>query len=115
MPEMLTPTSALAGYGLLNDVAPHHRRPLQRRQPWLHHRPRDAEAIEGGNIALAKNGDKVRIDSDRNTIDLLVVRRRAGRRRRRVEAPAVQGDARDALQVHQEREERQRRVREADE
>ena len=30
------------------------------------------EAIEGGNIALAKTGDRVRIDADKNTIDLLV-------------------------------------------
>jgi dihydroxy-acid dehydratase len=72
MPEMLTPTSALAGYGLLNDVAlitdgrfsgGSHGFIIGHVTP---------EAIEGGNIALAKTGDKVRIDADRNTIDLLV-------------------------------------------
>src|SRR5688572_17949507 len=72
MPEMLTPTSALAGYGLLNDVAlitdgrfsgGSHGFIIGHVTP---------EAIEGGPIALAANGDRVRIDADRNTIDLLV-------------------------------------------
>ena len=72
MPEMLTPTSALAGYGLLNDVAlitdgrfsgGSHGFIIGHVTP---------EAIEGGNIALAKTGDRVRIDADKNTIDLLV-------------------------------------------
>jgi len=30
------------------------------------------EAIEGGTIALAKNGDQVKIDADKCSIDLLV-------------------------------------------
>jgi len=72
MPEMLTPTSALAGYGLLNDVAlitdgrfsgGSHGFIIGHVVP---------EAIEGGNIALAKNGDRVRIDAEKNTIDVLV-------------------------------------------
>lgn len=70
MPEMLTPTSALAGYGLLNDVAlitdgrfsgGSHGFIIGHVTP---------EAIEGGNIALAKNGDRVIIDAEKNTIDL---------------------------------------------
>ena len=72
MPEMLTPTSALAGYGLLNDVAlitdgrfsgGSHGFIIGHVAP---------EAIEGGGIALAKSGDKVVIDAVKNTIDLLV-------------------------------------------
>ena len=72
MPEMLTPTSALAGYGLLNDVAlitdgrfsgGSHGFIIGHVTP---------EAIEGGPIALARDGDRVRIDAERNTIDLLV-------------------------------------------
>jgi len=72
MPEMLTPTSALAGYGLLNDVAlitdgrfsgGSHGFIIGHVTP---------EAIEGGPIALARNGDRVLIDAERNTIDLLV-------------------------------------------
>ena len=42
MPEMLTPTSALAGAGLDRQRGAHHRRPLQRRQPGSEHRPRGA-------------------------------------------------------------------------
>jgi dihydroxy-acid dehydratase len=72
MPEMLTPTSALAGYGLLNDVAlltdgrfsgGSHGFIIGHVTP---------EAIEGGPIALAKTGDRVRIDAEKNTLDLLV-------------------------------------------
>jgi dihydroxy-acid dehydratase len=72
MPEMLTPTSALAGYGLLNDVAlitdgrfsgGSHGFIIGHVTP---------EAIEGGPIALARDGDRVAIDADENTIDLLV-------------------------------------------
>jgi dihydroxy-acid dehydratase len=62
----------LAGYGLLNDVAlitdgrfsgGSHGFIIGHVTP---------EAIEGGNIALAKDGDQVRIDAERNTIDLLI-------------------------------------------
>jgi dihydroxy-acid dehydratase len=72
MPEMLTPTSALAGYGLLNDVAlitdgrfsgGSHGFIIGHVTP---------EAIEGGPIALVKTGDRVRIDAEKNTIDMLV-------------------------------------------
>jgi dihydroxy-acid dehydratase len=72
MPEMLTPTSALAGYGLLNDVAlitdgrfsgGSHGFIIGHVTP---------EAIEGGNIALAKTGDRVIIDAVKNTIDIAV-------------------------------------------
>jgi dihydroxy-acid dehydratase len=72
MPEMLTPTSALAGYGLLNDVAlitdgrfsgGSHGFIIGHVTP---------EAIEGGNIAFVKTGDRVRIDAQKNTIDMLI-------------------------------------------
>ena len=72
MPEMLTPTSALAGYGILNDVAlitdgrfsgGSHGFIIGHVTP---------EAIEGGNIALVRNGETIRIDAEKNTIDVLV-------------------------------------------
>ncbi len=83
MPEMLTPTSALAGYGLLNDVAlitdgrfsgGSHGFIIGHVTP---------EAIEGGNIALARTGDTITIDAEANTINLNVsdtefAQRRAG-------------------------------------
>jgi dihydroxy-acid dehydratase len=72
MPEMLTPTSALAGYGLLNSVAlitdgrfsgGSHGFIIGHVTP---------EAIEGGPIALARDGDRIAIDADKCSIDLLV-------------------------------------------
>ena len=87
MPEMLTPTSALAGYGLLNDVAlitdgrfsgGSHGFIIGHVTP---------EAIEGGPIALARNGDRVRIDAEKNTIDLLVSESELAKRRAGWERP----------------------------
>jgi dihydroxy-acid dehydratase len=81
MPEMLTPTSALAGYGLLNDVAlitdgrfsgGSHGFIIGHVTP---------EAIEGGNIALARSGDKVVIDSEKGAIDLLIDAKEMDKRR----------------------------------
>jgi dihydroxy-acid dehydratase len=72
MPEMLTPTSALAGAGFLHEVAlitdgrfsgGSHGFIIGHVTP---------EAIEGGNIALAKTGDTITIDAIANTIDLHV-------------------------------------------
>jgi dihydroxy-acid dehydratase len=72
MPEMLTPTSALAGAGFLHDVAlitdgrfsgGSHGFIIGHVTP---------EAIEGGPIALAQTGDRVTIDAVNNTINLHV-------------------------------------------
>jgi dihydroxy-acid dehydratase len=92
MPEMLTPTSALAGYGLLNDVAlitdgrfsgGSHGFIIGHVTP---------EAIEGGPIALAKSGDRVAIDADKNTIDLLVNDAELGKRRATWKRPPYKVD-----------------------
>jgi len=70
MPEMLTPTAALAGAGLIGNVAlitdgrfsgGSHGFIIGHVVP---------EAIEGGPIALAKTGDKIIINSDTGRIDL---------------------------------------------
>ncbi len=72
MPEMLTPTSALAGAGMIGDVAlmtdgrfsgGSHGFIIGHVVP---------EAIEGGPIALVKSGDKVVIDSEKGEINMLV-------------------------------------------
>lgn len=72
MPEMLTPTSALAGAGLLNDVAlitdgrfsgGSHGFIIGHVVP---------EAIEGGPIAFVKSGDQVTIDAVKNEINMAV-------------------------------------------
>ena len=92
MPEMLTPTSALAGIGLLNDVAlitdgrfsgGSHGFIIGHVTP---------EAIEGGTIALAKTGDRVKIDADRNTIDLLVSDAELAVRRKAWSKPAYKAN-----------------------
>jgi dihydroxy-acid dehydratase len=88
MPEMLTPTSALAGYGLLNDVAlitdgrfsgGSHGFIIGHVTP---------EAIEGGPIGLVRDGDRVAIDADKGTIDLLVADSEIARRRTTWKRPA---------------------------
>jgi dihydroxy-acid dehydratase len=87
MPEMLTPTSALAGYGILNDVAlitdgrfsgGSHGFIIGHVVP---------EAIEGGPIALVRTGDTVRIDAVKNTIDMLVDEAELAQRRKAWQRP----------------------------
>ncbi len=92
MPEMLTPTSALAGYGLLHDVAlitdgrfsgGSHGFIIGHVTP---------EAIEGGVIALAKNGDRIAIDAEKGTIDLLVPEKEIAARRAAWKKPAFKAN-----------------------
>ena len=72
MPEMLTPTSAIAGAGMIGDVAlitdgrfsgGSHGFIIGHVTP---------EAIEGGPIALAQDEDRITIDAEANTITLHV-------------------------------------------
>src|SRR5207249_10975211 len=81
MPEMLTPTAALAGAGLIGNVAlitdgrfsgGSHGFIIGHVVP---------EAIEGGPIALARTGDKIIIDSDNGRIDLEVSESEMSKRR----------------------------------
>jgi dihydroxy-acid dehydratase len=88
MPEMLTPTAALAGKGLIGNVAlvtdgrfsgGSHGFIIGHVVP---------EAIEGGPIALAKTGDRVTIDSDNGRIDLEVDEAEISKRRSAWKKPA---------------------------
>src|SRR5215212_3401312 len=88
MPEMLTPTAALAGAGFLNSVAlvtdgrfsgGSHGFIIGHVVP---------EAIDGGSIALAKSGDRITIDSETNRIDLEVDEAELAKRRRAWTKPA---------------------------
>ncbi len=81
MPEMLTPTSAIAGAGLIDGVAlitdgrfsgGSHGFIIGHITP---------EAIEGGPIALVKEGDIVTIDAQANTLDCDVTPDEMARRR----------------------------------
>ena len=81
MPEMLTPTSVIMGAGLGKDVAlitdgrfsgGSHGFIIGHVVP---------EAQEGGPIALVKNGDRIVIDANRNTLDIEVSLEELARRR----------------------------------
>jgi dihydroxy-acid dehydratase len=81
MPEMLTPTSAIMGAGLGNDVAlitdgrfsgGSHGFIIGHVVP---------EAQEGGPIALVRNGDVIAIDAEKNTLDVNVSADELARRR----------------------------------
>ncbi|MCO5233698.1 MAG: dihydroxy-acid dehydratase [Chitinophagales bacterium] len=89
MPEMLKPTSALMGAGLGKDVAlitdgrfsgGSHGFVVGHVTP---------EAQVGGNIALVKDGDIVRIDAVKNTIDILVSEEVLSERRTKWIAPPL--------------------------
>jgi dihydroxy-acid dehydratase len=88
MPEMLTPTSAIMGAGLGNDVAlitdgrfsgGSHGFIIGHVVP---------EAQEGGPIALVKNGDVIRIDAEKNTLDVELSADELARRKAAWKMPA---------------------------
>lgn len=72
MREMLSPTSAIAGMGLSESVAliTDGRFSGGTRGPCIGHI--SPEAMEGGPIAIIKDGDKIRIDIPKRKIDLLI-------------------------------------------
>ena len=89
MPEMLKPTSAIMGAGLGDKVAlitdgrfsgGSHGFVVGHITP---------EAIEGGNIALVKDGDMISIDAVNNTIELKVDEKQLAERRANWKQPAL--------------------------
>jgi dihydroxy-acid dehydratase len=68
MPEMLTPTSAIMGAGLGKDVALLTDGRFSGGSHGFIVGHITPEAQEGGPIALVRNGDKITIDADKNTI-----------------------------------------------
>lgn len=89
MPEMLKPTSAIMGAGLGKEVAlitdgrfsgGSHGFVVGHITP---------EAQTGGNIALIKNGDYIRIDAERNTIDADLPENELAARRTAWQAPPL--------------------------
>ena len=112
MPEMLTPTSAIMGAGLGKDVALITDGRFSGGSHGFIVGHVTPEAQEGGPIALVQNGDQITIDADDER----------DRRRRSAtpswpaaanawKAPPYKVHPRHALQVHQERKERLRRLR----
>jgi dihydroxy-acid dehydratase len=87
MPEMLTPTSLIAGAGLLGDVAlltdgrfsgGSHGFIIGHVCP---------EAMQGGPIALARDGDRITIDAEADSIDLDVSPDELARRKQEWKRP----------------------------
>ena len=72
MREMLSPTSAIAGMGLAESVAliTDGRFSGGTRGPCIGHV--SPEAMEGGPIAVVKNGDKIRIDIPKRKIEVVI-------------------------------------------
>jgi len=70
MPEMLTPTSAIMGAGLGNDVAMITDGRFSGGSHGFIVGHVVPEAQEGGPIALIKSGDKISVDAVKNTIDV---------------------------------------------
>ncbi len=110
MPEMLTPTSAIMGAGLGNDVALMTDGRFSGGSHGFIVGHITPEAQEGGPIALVRDGDQITIDAEKNRIDVDVSDSRTGPPPRGVESAALQIHARHALQVHQEREDQPRKA-----
>ncbi|CAK7205687.1 dihydroxy-acid dehydratase ilv3 [Sporothrix eucalyptigena] len=89
MPEMLKPSSAIMGAGLGNDVAlltdgrfsgGSHGFLIGHIVP---------EAMEGGPIALVKDGDRIIIDAEQRVVDLEVPKEELEKRRKEWKAPPL--------------------------
>ncbi|HPT86362.1 MAG TPA: dihydroxy-acid dehydratase [Bacillota bacterium] len=87
MPEMLSPTSAIAGMGLDKDVAliTDGRFSGASRGASIGHI--SPEAMEGGPIALVQEGDRIKIDIPGRRIDVLVSEEELARRKASWKAP----------------------------
>jgi dihydroxy-acid dehydratase len=92
MPEMLTPTSAIAGAGLIKDVALMTDGRFSGGSHGFIIGHVTPEAIEGGPIALVQTGDRVTIDCDTHRIDMHVEDDELARRREAWRKPAYKVD-----------------------
>ncbi len=89
MPEMLTPTSAIMGAGLGNDVALMTDGRFSGGSHGFIVGHITPEAQEGGPLALVENGDRVTIDADGKRIDMDVSDEELARRRDAWVAPPL--------------------------
>ncbi len=89
MPEMLTPTSAIMGAGLGDDVALMTDGRFSGGSHGFIVGHITPEAQEGGPVALVENGDRVTIDAETRRIDMDVSDEELARRREAWTAPAL--------------------------
>jgi dihydroxy-acid dehydratase len=82
MPEMLYPTSAISGLGLDKDVALITDGRFSGATKGMSIGHVEPEAALGGNIAIIQNDDKIRIDLDKKTIDVLISEEEIDKRKR---------------------------------
>ncbi len=87
MPEMLTPTSAIVGAGLGNDVALITDGRFSGGSHGFLVGHVTPEAQEGGPIALLKDGDLITIDAKKNRIDVEVDKKELSARKAQWKAP----------------------------
>ncbi len=88
MPEMLTPTSAIMGAGLGNDVALLTDGRFSGGSHGFIVGHITPEAQEGGPIALVRNGDKITIDAEQKIIQMHVNDAELSERRKKWKMPA---------------------------
>ena len=81
MPEMLTPTSAIAGAGLLQDVALMTDGRFSGGSHGFIIGHVTPEAMDGGPIALVRDGDAITIDAEADTLTLHVAEQELAQRR----------------------------------
>lgn len=90
MPEMLTPTSAIMGAGLGNDVAMLTDGRFSGGSHGFIIGHITPEAQDGGPLALIENGDRIKIDAEANRIDFVDVdQQELNRRREAWKAPPL--------------------------
>jgi len=88
MPEMLTPTSAIVGAGLADDVALMTDGRFSGGSHGFIVGHVTPEAQEGGPIALVENGDTITIDAETNSIEVTLDEAQLARRKAAWKAPA---------------------------
>ena len=111
MPEMLTPTSAIVGAGLGDQVALMTDGRFSGGSHGFIIGHVTPEAQEGGPIALVEDGDIVTIDADLRAIHVAVDDADMARRRARVDATSAESHERCAGAIHAHRAPGIRRLR----
>ncbi len=88
MPEMLTPTSAIMGAGLGKDVALITDGRFSGGSHGFIVGHISPEAQEGGPLALVRNGDRVTLDAEKNTLDVELSDEQLGARKKEWKQPS---------------------------